>query len=369
MNRRSFRCLSWSGLLLGMLVSVALISAITGCGSSNETTSTSTAEKETKPKEESKSKKADGTKTTGASNGPKSIDGIPYDVFFDKPLVIAANQQTGAGPDTKMAATDKPNTAPSGDTPADGGAATKEPPKTAGGGTSLKDMIDKDSLANEIKAIRNYLASKAGSVATYNSSYLEIPPEASTLAVLAVAVSRYPEDFSWKKNAKHVRDLAFKIVEVTTSKDAKNKNSFEAVADAYTKIDDILKGSEPAGLAEADEDKDYGDAVGGGVVMLMKRIKKAEETLKATVSSEAGLKKDADRVAQEGAILTFLGEVIKTQGFGWGGDEEFAKYAKPLIDGGKEIVEASKSGNYSLYGEGIAKVAKSCNECHPKFKP
>ncbi len=101
----------------------------------------------------------------------------------------------------------------------------------------------------------------------------------------------------------------------------------------------------------------------------MKRIKKAEETLKATVSSEAGLKKDADRVAQEGAMLAFLGEVIKTQGFGWGGDEEFAKYAKPLIDGGKEIVEAAKAGNYSQYSEGITKIAKSCNECHPKFKP
>ena len=158
-------------------------------------------------------------------------------------------------------------------------------------------------------------------------------------------------------------------MEITTSKDAKNKNSFEAVSEAFAKIDDILKGSEPAGLPEAEEDKDYGDAVGGNVVMLMKRIKKAEETLKASVSSEAGLKKDADRVAQEGAILTFLGEVIKTQGFGWGGDEEFAKYAKPLIDGGKEIAEAAKSGNYAQYGEGIAKVAKSCNECHPKFKP
>lgn len=370
MNGRVARCLSWNETLLGMLCSVVLVAAIPGCGSSPSASNGATAEKDAKPKSELKSKKGDGSKSVGTPNEPKSIGGIPYDVFFDKPLVIAANQQTGAGADTKMAATDKGNSPPSVESPANGGTTTetKTPPKDAGG-VSLKDMINKDALTNEIKAVRNYLAGKSGSIATYNSSYLEIPPEAATLTVLAVAVTRYPEDFSWKKNAKHVRDLAFKIVEITTSKDAKTKNSFETVAESFAKIDDILKGSSPAGLADAEEDKDYGDAVGGNVVMLMKRIKKAEETLKASVSSEAGLKKDADRVAQEGAILTFLGEIIKTQGFGWGGDEEFAKYAKPLIDGGKEIVEAAKSGNYSQYGDGIAKVAKSCNECHPKFKP
>ncbi|MCX7420819.1 MAG: cytochrome c [Planctomycetia bacterium] len=370
MNRHVVRLLSWNQIVLAVICLGVLIAASSGCGSNTGASNSSTAEKETKPKNESKPKKTESSTTSGTSNGPKTIGGIPYDVFFDKPLVIAANQQTGAGTDTKMVATDKGASAPGVEAPANGGTTnvTKTPAKDAGG-VSLKDMINKDALANEVKAVRNYLAGKTGSVATYNTSYLEISPEAATLAVLAVAVTRYPEDFSWKKNAKHLRDLSFKIMEITTSKDAKNKNSFEAVSEAFAKIDDILKGSEPAGLPEAEEDKDYGDAVGGNVVMLMKRIKKAEETLKASVSSEAGLKKDADRVAQEGAILTFLGEVIKTQGFGWGGDEEFAKYAKPLIDGGKEIAEAAKSGNYAQYGEGIAKVAKSCNECHPKFKP
>ena len=370
MNRRVVRFLSWNQTVLAVSCSFALIVTAYGCGSGSGASSGPTAEKEAKSKGESKPKKTDGSKTSVSSSGPKTIDGIPYDVFFDKPLVIAANQQTGGGTDTKMASADKGNSAPTTETAANGGSPTEsKPPVKDDGGVSLKDMINKDALTNEVKAVRNYLAGKSGSIATYNSSYLEIPPEAATLAVLAVAVTRYPEDFSWKKNAKHVRDLAFKILEITTSKDAKNKNSFESVAEAFAKIDDILKGSEPAGLSDAEEDKDYGDAVGGNVIMLMKRIKKSEEILKASVSSEAGLKKDADRVAQEGAVLAFLGEIIKTQGFGWGGDEEFAKYAKPLIDGGKEIVEASKSGNYPLYGEGIAKIAKSCNECHPKFKP
>jgi hypothetical protein len=198
---------------------------------------------------------------------------------------------------------------------------------------------------------------------------LEIAPEAATLAVLAVAVSKHPEDFTWKKNAKYVRDLAWKIGEITLSKDGKTKNSYDDVADSFAKIDDILKGSEPAGLPDAEADKAFGDAVGGNLVAIMKRIKKSEEILKGTISSEAGLKKDADKAAQEGVVLSFLGAILTAPGFGWDGDAEFATYAKPLVEGGKQITEAAKSGNFALYGDGMTKVSKSCNDCHPKFKP
>lgn len=361
MNR--MRC----GLLLagvcGLIVSVA------GCGGSNEGVAKGTAnsnEPTAKPeKGEAKRPKGESSKTEAAAGGPKMIGDIPYDVFFDKPLTVAANTQTGAAASTTVAANDASKGTPAADTPAP----TKDAPKDAGGATSVKDMIDKDSLTNEIKNVRNYLAGKTASVSAYNSSLLEIAPEAATLAVLAVAVTKHPDDFSWKKNAKYVRDLSWKIAETTLSKDGKTKNSFDSVAEAFAKIDDILKGSEPAGLPDAEADKAFGDAVGGNLVAIMKRIKKGEEVLKTTISNEAGLKKEAEKTAQEGALLSFLGSILTAPGFGWDGDAEFAAIAKPLVDGGKQISEAAKSGNFTLYGEGIVKVSKSCNECHPKFKP
>ena len=352
------------GVLLASVCS--LLVSIAGCGGSNEGVAKGTAgSNESKPeKGESKRPKSDGAKAEGTVGGPKSIDGIPYDVFFDKPLSIAANTQTGTAANTAVAANDTSKGTPAADTPMP----AKETPK-ATGGASLKDIIDKDSLTSEIKNVRNYLAGKTASVSTYNSSLLEIAPEAATLAVLAVAVTKHPDDFSWKKNAKYVRDLSWKIGEITLSKDGKTKNSYDEVAETFAKIDDILKGSEPAGLPDAEADKAFGDAVGGNLVAIMKRIKKSEEVLKSTVSSEAGLKKDAEKAAQEGAVLTFLGSILSAPGFGWDGDAEFESFAKPLIEGGKQITEAAKSGNYPLYGEGIIKVSKSCNDCHPKFKP
>lgn len=356
-----------SGVVLACVC--GLLVPIAGCGGSNEGVAKGTATtNESKPKSEkgdAKRPKSDGAKTEGTAGGPKSIDGIPYDVFFDKPLTVAANTQTGSAPNTTVAANDAPKGTPTTDTTPP----PKEAPKDAGGGASVKDMIDKDSLSNEIKNVRNYLAGKTASVSTYNSSLLEIAPEAATLAVLAAAVTKHPDEFSWKKNAKYVRDLAWKIGETTLSKDGKTKNSFDSVSEMFAKIDDILKGSEPAGLPDADADKAFGDAVGGNLVTIMKRIKKSEEVLKSTVSTEAGLKKEADKTAQEGAVLMFLGSILSAPGFGWDGDAEFAGYAKPLIEGGKQINEAAKSGNFALYSEGIIKVSKSCNDCHPKFKP
>lgn len=353
---------------LRFITACGLLMFIVGCGSSGGGAAKGTASSgDAKPKSEKgepKRTKAEGAKSETTSNGPKSIDGIPYDVFFDKPLTVAANSQTGTATNGAMAANDTGK----GDAATATPMPTKDAPKPSGG-PDVKDLIDKDALTNEIKSVRNYLASKTTSISAYNSSLLEIAPEAATLSVLAVAVSRHPEDFSWKKNARHVRDLAWKIGEITLSKDGKTKNSFDEVTEAFTKIDDILKGSEPAGLAEADADKAFGDAVGGNLVAIMKRIKKSEEVLKSTISSEAGLKKDADKAAQEGAVLAFLGGILTAPGFGWDGDEEFAGYSKPLIEGGKQVTEAAKSGNFALYGEGMVKVSKSCNDCHPKFKP
>lgn len=354
----------------GMLLAGAcgLLISNVGCGGSNEGVAKGTANSnEAKPKPEkgdAKPTKSNGSKTEGAVGGPKSIEGIPYDVFFDKPLTVAANTQTGTAPSTTVAANDASKGTPAADTPM----TTKEPPK-ADAGPSLKDVIDKDSLTNEIKNVRNYLAGKTASASTYNSSLLEIAPEAATMAVLAAAVTKHPDDFSWKKNAKYVRDLSWKIGEITLSKDGKTKNSFDEVSETFAKIDDILKGSEPAGLPDAEADKAFGDAVGGNLVAIMKRIKKSEEVLKSTVSTEAGLKKDAEKAAQEGAVLAFLGSILTAPGFGWDGDAEFASIAKPLFEGGKQINEAAKSGNFTLYSEGIIKVSKSCNDCHPKFKP
>ena len=353
-----------SGVLLAGFCGLLVLMA--GCGGSNEGVAKATANSnETKPKAEKgelKRPKSEGNKTESPSGGQKSIDGIPYDVFFDKPLTVASNTQTGTS-ETAVATNDVSKGTPAAEMPA------KETPKAEAGGPSLKDMIDKESLTNEIKNVRNYLAGKTASVSAYNSSLLEIAPEAATLAVLAVAVSKHPDDFTWKKNAKYVRELSWKIGEITLSKDGKTKNSYESVSEAFAKIDDLLKGSEPAGLPDAEAEKAFGDAVGGNLVAIMKRIKKAEEVLKSTVSTEAGLKKEAEKTAQEGAVLAFLGSILTAPGFGWDGDAEFAGIAKPLVEGGKQIAEAAKSGNFTLYGEGIIKVSKSCNECHPKFKP
>ncbi len=335
---------------------------LTGCGSSQGSANSANVASDPKPAADTKRSKPE---EKSGKSGQKSIDGIPYDVFFDKPLVIAANNQTGAPPKSADGTTAEVASTTKMSPPADSNPAGSNPAESAG----AAQMIDKEPLLTEIKNVRNYLAGKTSSPATYNSSFLEIPPEAATLAVLAAAAGKLPDDLSWKKNAKHIRDLSAKIAELTSSKDAKTKNTFDQISDSFTKIDEILKGSPPADLAEADDEKDYGDVIGGSVVQLMKRIKKSEETLKANVSSEAGLKKEAERVAQEGALLAFLADIIQTPGFGFGGDAEFTAAAKPLREGGKQLIEAAKSGNYSSYDEAMSRIGKSCSECHNKFKP
>ena len=171
MNR--IRC----GLLLVGLC--ALIVSNVGCGNSNEGVAKGTAasnEPKEKPEKNSEPKrpKGEGSKTEGAANGPKMIGDIPYDVFWDQPLKIAANTQTGAAESTTVAAND----ASKGNTATDTPPPMKEAPKEAAAGPSLKDIIDKDTLSNEIKNVRNYLAGKTASGAISNRLELYVDTEA-----------------------------------------------------------------------------------------------------------------------------------------------------------------------------------------------
>ena len=203
MNSLSPMNKTWCGLLLAGVC--GLIASTAGCGGSNEGvakgTATSNEPAAKSEKGESKRPKGEASKTEGAAGGPKMIGDIPYDVFFDKPLAVAANTQTGAAASTTVAANDASPPPPATDTPA----TMKDPPKEAGGTASAKDLIDKDSLTAEIKNVRNYLKGKTASVSTYNSSLLEIAPEAATLAVLAVAVSKALLTFARKQSEKRVK--------------------------------------------------------------------------------------------------------------------------------------------------------------------
>ncbi|MFK7777090.1 MAG: hypothetical protein QM501_03055 [Gimesia sp.] len=292
----------------------------------------------------------------------KMIDGIPYDVWFDNPLAIAGNNQAVAPvslPGNQVAGS--PNTSP-----ATGNMKTpagENPTPAATGGIDWSTIIPMPILESHVKIIRNRLTKNMQSVGTYNTSFLELPTFTSTLAALAGIATEHPEEISWKKNAKHLRDLAASISSEPLMRGAK---VYRKIQIPYEQIIDILNGSAPAGLPEAPEIKPLSEVASMGD--LMKRADIAYKWLKSNVGSANALKSEKDKVIQETYLLAAIAKIITTEGYGYVDDPGFLNHANPMAEACLKMVEAANSDNYSQFDEGLTRIYKACTECHSEYK-
>lgn len=292
----------------------------------------------------------------------KMIDGIPYDVWFDNPLGVAANNQSVTPvslPGKTVAASSNSNTT-NGEmkTPT-----TKDTPPAATGGIDWKTIIPISVLDEQVKDIRNRLTKNMQSVGTYNTSYLELPTFTATLAVLAGIAAEHSEDIGWKKNAKYLRDLSASISEEPLMRGAK---SFRKIQVPYEQMIVILNGSQPAGLPESDDKKPFSDVASMGD--LMKRADIASKWLKSNVGNADALKDEKDKVIREAHLLAAISKIITTEGYGYVDDEGFLNYANPMSEASLKMVEAAKGDNFKQFDEGLTQVYKACTQCHSEYK-
>ncbi len=290
----------------------------------------------------------------------KMIDGIPYDVWFDNPLGVAADSQSvrPVSLPGNSVATAK-STQGEMKTPA----AKNDTPVAATGGIDWKTVIPMSALDAQVKDIRNRLTKNMQSVGTYNTSYLELPTFTATLAALAGIAVEHPEDIGWKKNAKYLRDLSASFTAEPLMRGAK---SFRKVQIPYEQMIVILNGSLPPDVPKSEDKKPLSDVAAMGD--LMKRADIASKWLKSNVGNADALKKEKDKVIQEAHLLAAISKIIITEGYGYVDDEGFINYANPMSEACLKMVEAAKNDNFQQFDEGITQVYKACTQCHSEYK-
>ncbi|QDU11122.1 cytochrome c [Gimesia aquarii] len=339
---------------------------LTGCGggtptapapqpssqSSNATPNTQVAQNAKKQPAKTSEKKV--------KDDRKMIDGIPYDVWFDNPLAVAANSKSVtpvALPGTSVANSTAASTSPNATKTTE----TQEPSPT--GGVDWKTIIPMPVVEAQVKEIRNRLTRNMQSVGTYNTSYLELPTFTATLAALAGIVTEHPEDIGWKKNAKYLRDLSAAFTAEPLMRGAK---SFRKVQIPYEQMIVILNGSLPADVPKSEDKIPLSDVASMGD--LMKRADIASKWLKSNVGSADALKAEKEKVINEAHLLAAIAKVITTEGYGYVDDEGFLGYANPMSDACLKMVAAAKSDNYEEFDQGLTQVYKACTQCHSEYK-
>jgi hypothetical protein len=316
---------------------------------------------------------ADGGETgaTGSSDSPKvSRNGtyvdeggrkwlakdFPYDVWYTDPLAVA--RQEGKVAD--------PGVGDPGTKPENGGEKTTDPMPASNSGSgeiNWKDVVAASVLDVEMKKINNRFKAKLLTVATFNSSYLELPPHVTTMTALSAIAAQHPDEVRWKKNAKQIRDLSASML---TEKLQRGPKSYKQINEPYLNIGDILSGSRPGGLAEPNEDDAMVEYVDIG--FLMKRLDIGKKWLLVNVGSEEALKENAEEIKHEAALMSALLTVTTTEGYGYFEDDDFKAFVKTMIDGSKKVSEAVDTGSFDNYQLGFSQLSQACDKCHSTYK-
>ena len=327
-----------------------------GCGgeaTEEAPPATETNQDQPTDKSQTNSTAASGKIRTDA-DGRKWYDDVPLDVWFSDPL-NTYNTPTPANAANTTAST---NTTPAAKQPE-----PEEPKTQTADSTDWKAVIPKEILESEVKKIRNKLNKSLTTVSSYNVSCLELPGDIAMLAALANIAIEHPDPVNWQANAKHIRSLAAQMVEEPLMRGAKSQKKLRSL---FEPIADILSGSPPANLPEAEDGVDFGTTVDFGG--LMKRAERSSDWLKSNNGTESAFKSNRDEVLQEAIILGTIAKVISHDDYGYADDTDYLGHSMPMLDSCLKMATAVKEESFDNFDSGLSRVLQSCTECHTNYR-
>lgn len=304
------------------------------------------------------------------AQGKKWLGDVPYDVFFDDPLSVAAEGKGKAATVEPQAKNSTPKTSPRGATAAghptrSSEAAVVDPNKPASdrADNNWKRLVDIEVLDAETKRIRNDLTAQLQSVAKYNGHYKEIAVSGATLAAVAGIVAEHPDSVSWKKDAAIVRDLGSQIHDASK---ALGSPAYQATKTPYDQLVDVLDGNVPAGIKPPEARRPFAQVANRGG--LMQRMDRSFQWLKKNVSTGAQLKKEGGRALHEAQMLAALSRVIGVGHYDSGEDAKYQGHSDELRKAAESAVAAVKSDDANAFGNAMTRVQKRCDACHADFR-
>lgn len=317
---------------------------------------------------------------TGSNTGGKEtkwIGTIPYDVFYDQPLKIAADSTSlgtvPALPSANSVASSNTAATPSAATPTSPGmpaapaesmpaASPANSPMATAGAANWGEIIPMPVLVEEIKLLRTQLTGNLQTVATYNKSFKSVSLDSAILAALAGIVEVHPEALNWKDKAHFVRDLAS---EISSNASGTGRDAFTKSKEPFDKLTIILDGGKAPEM-ESKAGAPFGDNI--YVADMMKRIEHSFTGLKSNFNTPARLKEDPNLIERELRLLTALGTMMKDKSYDSAEEEGYQKLANQFVAGTNDALLAAKSGDLEGYQAALNKAQTSCAECHQQYR-
>ncbi|MCA9079728.1 MAG: cytochrome c [Planctomycetaceae bacterium] len=293
----------------------------------------------------------------------KWIGKIPYDVFYDQPLTVAADstligtQQASLSPNTPSPTGD----AGPGEMPAPGEAA---PAATTGGAETVdwKATMPLEMVLTEIKILRSQLQTNLQTVGAFNRAVADISNDGAILAALVGVVENHSEDASWKANAHIVRELAYQVY---SSAEGSGRTAYEATQQPFEQLCVVMDGGSPPEI-EAEPKAPFADFA--YTSELMKWIDKRAIDLKANINTEDRLKEDPLAVERRMRMMAVFGSMMTLKGYESVDEKPYQEYMANFINGSLDGAKSSQTGNFDDFQAALNKIQTSCGECHQRYR-
>jgi cytochrome c556 len=300
------------------------------------------------------------TSQTAPADGPKSIGGVPYDVWFDDPLGTVADTQSVAS--TAAPSTSPPKeemTAPAAQSPA---STSTDAGEADDGGVAWGQYVSMDQIQEETKQLRNRLTASMQSLAKFNSDFVEIQADAAVLAAMAVIVERHPESATWKPNSRFVQEFAAKMQETAATL---GRESYDKTQVEFERVSAVLNGNVPADAGALPAERPPAEVASRKGAM--KKMEKVRDWMKANLTTEANFKADLPRIQQDGSILLALSALVSDHSYESADEEDYQKYAQQLVDASKAALAAGKAEDFAAFTTSIQAIQKACGDCHNDY--
>jgi hypothetical protein len=286
----------------------------------------------------------------------KWIGKIPYDVFYDQPLNVAA--------DSTIVATVAPSAgtqAPS--TPMTPTATPAPTPAAApiAGGIDWNVLAPMPALVDEVKQTRGRLEKNLLKVGDFNKNTAVIGQDGALLAAIGAVVAKHPGEVNWKDKAGFIRDLGYQI---NVKAEGSGMKPYNATKTPFEDLKRLLDGEAPSGTAK--DDVPFSEVADRAA--LMGKLNAKYESVKSNVNSAGRLKEEKERVLGDLAIMNLLMTVMGDHSYDQADDPRYAGYVQSMMNDQKAAIEAATSENFESYSAAVGKINNTCNECHMIFR-
>ncbi len=298
-----------------------------------------------------------------AGSGTKWVGEIPYDVFFDQPLFVAADMRGAAA--TTTASSDSPHENEPGSftgsrdhAARDTGSDTVPAISSAASSADWRRFADIEVLNDEVKQLRNHLTGNLRTVATYNRNLDAIANDAVVLAAIAAVVAAHPDPLSWQEKANAVRNLS---AQLAAQAGESGRDAFSAAQVPFEQLAEVLDGGPPPHAA-AVADVPFSEIADRSE--LMKRIKRSFDWLKSEINSESRFRRSSDALEREASLMAVLGAIVSAECYDLSDEPQYQQFVHEFIEGNVGMATAD---SYDTFTTARDRVQNSCATCHGEY--